>query len=251
MNHTDLQWLLSVLGYAPGPLDGRFGPRTRAALNAFQDDHGLTRSEALDAGTAGVLEEVDAEQRARALKRAPTLDEVRLMLRRRGRHMPDPTHYADLLVAMAQYGIGATVDRSAAFLAQLFHESGGLRYMEEIADGSAYEGRRDLGNTEPGDGRRYKGRGPIQLTGRANYRRFGQLLGAPLEEQPEIASSPDVGYQIAALYWTDRNLNNVMDDTSRSSGDRLRAVTLAINGGLNHIHDRRAWLRVCWSVLQR
>ena len=250
MNTTDLQQLLSVLGYAPGRLDGRVGPMTRTALHAFQADQSLVRSDDVDDVTAARLLDVDAAQRSLALKEAPTMEEVHEMLRRRGRRLPDPSLYPSLLVAMAQYGIGATIDRSAAFLAQLFHESGGLRYMEEIADGSAYEGRADLGNTEPGDGRRYKGRGPIQLTGRANYRRFGELLGRPLEEHPELVKSPDVGFQVAALYWTDRNLNARMDEPS-SSEARLRAVTLAINGGLNHIDDRRAWLRVCWSVLMR
>ena len=68
---------------------------------------------------------------------------------------------------MEKYQI-TTPLRRAAFLAQLAHESGELKYMEEIASGEAYEGRKELGNTAPGDGKRYKGRGPIQLTGRFN-----------------------------------------------------------------------------------
>src|SRR5690242_19019623 len=82
------------------------------------------------------------------------------------------TQYAPLLsTAMTEQDI-INKRRRCAFLSQLAHESVELRYMEEIASGSAYEGRSDLGNTHPGDGKKYKGRGPIQLTGRANYRRF-------------------------------------------------------------------------------
>src|SRR5882762_2402858 len=87
--------------------------------------------------------------------------------------------------AMAEFGITSYL-REAAFLAQLAHESAELRFMEEIASGAAYEGRKDLGNTQPGDGTRYKGRGPIQLTGRANYKKFSDLLGLDLINNPTI-----------------------------------------------------------------
>src|SRR5688500_1239834 len=115
-----------------------------------------------------------------------------------------------LQAAMTEFGI-TTYLREAAFLAQLAHESGEFRWMEEIASGAAYEGRRDLGNTQPGDGKRYKGRGPIQLTGRANYRRYGQLLGLDLEGNPQQASTPQVGFRIAALYWKSNGLNELAD----------------------------------------
>lgn len=139
--------------------------------------------------------------------------------------------------AMNQAGI-TTPARRAAFLAQLGHESGGLRYMEEIASGAAYEGRRDLGNTQPGDGRRYKGRGPIQLTGRANYREAGRALGIDLENHPERAADPDVAFRIATWYWQSRGLNGLADQGN------FREITRRINGGYNGLADREQyWAR--------
>jgi predicted chitinase len=128
-----------------------------------------------------------------------------------------------------------TPQRQAAFLAQLAHESGQWKYFEEIASGSAYEGRRDLGNTQPGDGKRYKGRGPIQLTGRANYRAAGTALGLPLEANPELAALPEVGFRTAGWFWNTKDLNRFAD-----AGD-FREITRRINGGFNGLAERERY----------
>lgn len=135
------------------------------------------------------------------------------------------------------YGVMDSPLRLAHFLAQLIHESGSFRYMEEIASGQAYEGRADLGNTQPGDGKRFKGRGPLQLTGRANYRSFGQRIGIDLERHPEIASLPSIGLHVALEYWKIKGLNALAD------ADDVTAITKRVNGGLNGFDDRKAHLQ--------
>jgi predicted chitinase len=120
----------------------------------------------------------------------------------------------------------------AQFLAQCYHESAGFARMHEYASGKDYEGRRDLGNVNRGDGVRYKGRGFIQITGRDNYRRAGQALGLPLEQNPELASRPDVAAKIAVWYWASRVRPNV------ANFNDTRAVTQRINPKLNGLADR-------------
>jgi putative chitinase len=144
--------------------------------------------------------------------------------------------------AMAEAGIN-TPRRQAAFLAQLAHESGEFRYMEEIASGAAYEGRTDLGNTQPGDGVRFKGRGPIQLTGRSNYRAAGQALGIDLENNPKRAAEPDVGFRTAAWFWNSRNLNSYAD------AKNFDAITYRVNGGYNGKASRDAYYARALQVL--
>jgi putative chitinase len=135
-------------------------------------------------------------------------------------------------VHVPAHAIDATPLRLAHFLAQLGHESDGFKAMEEYASGADYEGRQDLGNVMRGDGVRYKGRGPIQVTGRANYRRFGQKLGIDLESHPEIAALPSIGI-----------LNE------RADADDLNGITRAINGGLNGLPARKARLGQAKALL--
>lgn len=136
-----------------------------------------------------------------------------------------------------------SVRRQAHFLAQLAHESDGFRTTVEYASGSAYEGRRDLGNTQPGDGVRFKGRGLIQLTGRANYAEFGKLLGVDLVADPALAAKFPYAALTAALYWKRRALNADAD------ADDVRAVTRKINGGYNGLATRQAYLKAAKRAL--
>ena len=155
----------------------------------------------------------------------------------------DANRYLPYLnAAMAEGGIN-TPRRQAAFLAQLAHESGQLRYFEEIASGAAYEGRRDLGNTQPGDGVRFKGRGPIQLTGRSNYGAASAALGLDLVNHPEQAATPEVGFRIAQWFWNSRGLNGYAD-----SGN-FDAITLRVNGGYNGKASRDAYYARALQVL--
>jgi putative chitinase len=151
--------------------------------------------------------------------------------------------------ACAFYGI-TTRDRLAAFLAQIGHESGGLRYVRELWGPTPvqerYEGRRDLGNTQPGDGRRYMGRGLIQTTGRYNYQRvrdrlresFGDADVPDFEAEPDALEQPRWAVLSAADYWDDRGLNALAD-----AGDFL-TITKRINGRTNGLADRQQrWVR--------
>jgi spore coat assembly protein SafA len=127
----------------------------------------------------------------------------------------------------------STPRQKAAFIAQLAHESGGFQFSEEIASGRAYEGRRDLGNTQPGDGERFKGRGFIQLTGRANYTAAGKALGLDLVNNPGLAAKPEHAARVAAWFWNSRGLNPIAE-----RGD-FREVTRRINGGFNGMESRQ------------
>ncbi len=148
-----------------------------------------------------------------------------------------------------------TPARLLCFLAQVGHESGGLFYTEELASGKAYEGRKDLGNTHPGDGIRFKGRGLIQITGRANYASISDDFGEDFVTQPQLLGAKNIKLctpqqmKYAALgagwFWNHKNLNEIADniDISRpiDEGDNLihfKAMTKKINGGYNGLQDR-------------
>lgn len=136
-----------------------------------------------------------------------------------------------------------TPARIRMFLAQIGHESGQLRYVKELASGTAYEGRKDLGNTSPGDGVRYKGRGLIQITGRHNYALLSLALGLPLLEKPELLEEDVNAARSAGWFWYKKNLNALADM------GLFQDITKRINGGLNGYADRYKLLQRAMSVI--
>ena len=140
-----------------------------------------------------------------------------------------------------EYAINTPL-RMAHFMAQLAHESDGFKATREYHDGSNYEGRRDLGNTEAGDGKRYRGRGLIQLTGRYNYRKAGDALGLNLVGHPELAEKFPAALEVSCWFWAANGLNELADR------DDVRAVTRRINGGLNGFEDRNRYLGIAKRI---
>lgn len=150
---------------------------------------------------------------------------------------------APLNAAMDEFEINTPL-RQAAFIAQIAHESGSLRYVKELATGSAYENRRDLGNIMAGDGVRYKGRGLIQITGRYNYRKAGMALNIDCETCPELLEGRINATRSAAWFWAvEKNLNPLAD------AEQFDKITRRINGGTNGSAERRAYYHTAREVL--
>lgn len=136
---------------------------------------------------------------------------------------------------MREYGVDTTL-RMAHLLAQVAVESGELRYTEEIASGSQYEGRKDLGNTEKGDGIRFKGRGLIQITGRYNYRDISIDTGVDFLNHPQLLQQDEYAVLCVFWYWKKRQLNYYADS------DNIMGVTKRINGGYTALSSRQKYL---------
>lgn len=148
--------------------------------------------------------------------------------------------------AMHEFSIN-TADRQAAFLAQIAHESGSFRFLVEIwgptASQARYETRYDLGNVAPGDGFRYRGRGLVQLTGRANYKKAGDALGANLIDQPELLGQPALACRSAAWFWKTHGCNELAD------AGEFEKITKRINGGLKGYAERLGFWEKAKAVL--
>lgn len=145
------------------------------------------------------------------------------------KYLPVINEWAD------KFGI-TTPLRMAHYLAQIAHESAELKYTKEIASGRAYEGRKDLGNTHKGDGERYKGRGLIQITGRANYTAYKEFCGYDVVSRPELLEQPLGAVKSSMWYWQRKGLNELADK------DDLATITKRINGGMNGYASRRIYL---------
>lgn len=175
-----------------------------------------------------------------------------------------PQYLPFLNEAMAKYLIDTSF-RAAAFLAQLAHESGELKYMEEIWGPTDQQKKYEppsrvaarLGNTQAGDGYKYRGRGPIQLTGRANYQRFSDILKIDFIRNPDLVSRPEYAFIVAGLFWRLSGLNGLADPEQGVSfdlddlvyGQDFVEITKKINGGTNGLKDRRRYYERALNVL--
>jgi putative chitinase len=218
--------------------DGRIGPMTLARIEAFETAvMGLPSSDGLIAPGDATLSALLA-----GLEAGPTQDKLRIVLPLAVESRVK-LYFEPLKAGMVRYGI-TTPLQMAHFIAQVGHESGSLLYSEEIASGAAYEGRRNLGNTKPGDGVRFKGRGLIQLTGRSNYTAYSKYTGIDYVSNPEIvANDPMVSVDASCWFWVDRKL------PALAEADDVKAVTRTINGGYNGLDERIANLRRAKAVL--
>lgn len=246
------QRFLIAQGLLAGRADGIFGNLTHGATVEFQRKHGLLQDGVVGRQTQG---QAFGRPEDVVVPPAVTGDRVNLSPAILKQIMPGipaarAAEYAPHIQhAMTEFRIDSP-PRAAAFLAQLAHESGQLRWMEEIWGPTRAQRRyepptrlaRTLGNTQPGDGFRFKGRGPIQLTGRANYRVFGAGLGLDLIANPRLAASKEVGFRIAGLYWKKRGLNPLADAMD------FWEITRRINGGHNGLADRQRFYRLARQV---
>jgi putative chitinase len=162
-------------------------------------------------------------------------------------------YLSPLNAALAEFEI-STPFRSSAFLAQVGHESGGLVFWKELWGPTPEQIRyeppsakaTELGNTDPGDGYRYRGRSPSQITGKGNYDACGRALGVDLVSEPEKLEQPEYGFRASGWFWDTRQLNDFAD---RDTFDSFRFTTRRINGaatmGAPSHHARRVerWLQ--------
>lgn len=143
---------------------------------------------------------------------------------------------------MAEYDI-TSVRQRAAFIAQIAHESGAFKYTTEIASGDAYEGRKDLGNIYKGDGRKFKGRGLIQITGRDNYGRVSRVFGHDFITNPELLATPQYAVRSAGWFWQNIKGNGLMSlpEDWRSATRKyspFQYLCFRVNGGMNGYAER-------------
>jgi putative chitinase len=150
---------------------------------------------------------------------------------------------AELNACLQTFGI-TTKPRLRHFLSQTAHESGGGRWKKELDTGWAYEGRADLGNTQSGDGPRYKGAGYIQLTGRANYQDFADYIKDPAVMKGVDYVAEHYPFSSAGFWWMNNRMNELCD-----SDPSVRTVTLRVNGGTNGLADREMYYERCLRVI--
>ena len=231
---ADMQAKLSHLGFGV-QATGRMGPTTENTLKEFQRANQIADTGVLGPTTLAGME--------KGLKASITLEEFQAIAPNLDEE--SAREWLPYLNASMAYADIDSEERKAAYLGQITHETDGFNTLEEYASGAAYEWRDDLGNTQAGDGRRYKGRGAIQLTGRANYREIGKRLGVDFEKNPELLETPQYAFLASADYWKRHDLNTLAD-----KGD-FEGITDVINyyDPETHRRKRRQYHAKATSVL--
>jgi len=214
-------------------IDGRCGKKTSDAIELFQKNVLAITS------PDGRVDPNDVTLKALHLHINKKLSEEALVaIMGHGGVARVKLYFTLMSRAFTKYQINTPL-RNAHFLAQIGHESLSFIYTEETASGIAYEGRQDLGNTQKGDGKRFKGRGLIQLTGRANYTSYSQYSGLDLLKlgnETIVSKKPFYALDVSLWFWTSKKLNRYADQ------DNIRAITRRVNGGFNGIRDRQDYL---------
>lgn len=232
-----IQVRLKDLGFLfPEGVDGIYGSQTRNAFIQFKQATNQNDLDKLGPGSAKILIELKELPGGKGLLSKAQAESIY------GRSI-QVHQLKDLNGCLKRFQIN-TPARMRHFLSQTAHESGGLQWLQEWADGLAYEGRTDLGNIYPGDGPKYKGAGAIQLTGRFNYQAFSDFI-----EDSKVMDGVDYvstvyPFSSAGFWWHNNNMNALCDQDAS-----VEQVTRRVNGGLNGLADRQAYYQKACQVI--
>jgi putative chitinase len=234
---NDVKLLQEKLGLKS---DGDFGPNTEKSVKEWQKKNGLK--------VDGIIGDVSWSKLNKKEEIIIDTSSPLSFINKIKGHIPDSV-FQQIPSTCAAFNI-ITPLRLAHFLSQCSHESGNFKYTKELGDDSyfqKYEGRKALGNTQPGDGSKFKGRGFIQLTGRVNYEKFSKFCGEDCVSNPDLVSTKYP--MLSAAYFFDKNkLWSICD--RGSDNETVKLLTKRINGGLNGLEDRQKKFDKIWNVLK-
>lgn len=212
--------------------DGICGAQTMTAFHLFKKLHNLGEPDWLGSTTAKYL--LKSSVQIISERQAETIFNKQVTT----------AQLTDLNNCLIRFSIN-TPPRLRHFISQVAHESCGLKYSQEIATGAAYENRRDLGNSQPGDGRRFKGAGFLQLTGRANYQALCNHLNDPRVMEGCAYVAATYPFTSAGHWWHKNRMNAFCD-----LGVSVEQVTRRVNGGLNGLADRQLYYAIALRVIK-
>jgi putative chitinase len=216
--------------------DGDFGRNTETAVKKWQKDNGLKDD--------GVVGDITWNKLFNNTTTTKVSNEILKLEKLKG-IIPDKV-ISQIPDTAVKFNITTNL-RLAHFLSQCAHESGNFKWVVELASGQAYEGRKDLGNTQPGDGVKFKGRGYIQLTGRANYDKFSKFVNEDCVSNPDLVSTKYP--MLSAAYFFDKNKLWKICDLG-STDEVVEKVSRRVNGGTNGLADRQQKFDKIWNVLK-